>query len=174
MTLKDQPELCLPTLCNSQHCKQYFRFLRSMGSTLCTVVNFSLMDVLQRIKRIHVEAELNHDLREAFVMPEKVNSCKPPQKLPEASEIDKIVENARLLAVADLLKVGINSSCISCQLSGNYKEDVSNEKSSDYIPGEEETIDEEIIDEEIIDDLKIIINNCPNGLDIPHVSVSGN
>lgn len=43
----------LPWLFSTQPCEKLFRATRSMTSTFSTVVNFSLLDILKRIDRIH-------------------------------------------------------------------------------------------------------------------------
>jgi hypothetical protein len=168
MKLEQNPELCLPTLCNSQHCEGFFRFLRSMTSSLCTVVNFSIQDVLNRVRRVNAEEDLSQDLKETFVMPVKNNPQQTPMKLPDKTQIQEIVEKARLAAVFDLQQIGIISNCYACQLSGNYEENICEEAPPDSnIDIDEET--EPVMGEDIVDDLKIIISNCPNSLCIPHV-----
>lgn len=47
-----QPELFLPSKANSQTCEKSFRHLRSMSTTKSTVVNFDILEVLQKGKRI--------------------------------------------------------------------------------------------------------------------------
>jgi hypothetical protein len=164
---KDQPELCLPSLCNSQHCESFFRFLRSMTSSLCTVVNFSVLDVLNRIRRVALEEELSFDLKEKFTMPHKNIQLIPPSQLPDLVEINEIVENARTKAISDLKGVGITSNCYAFQLTGNIEE-----TTDDHLADKSEVIQSEAdidIDNDVIDDLKLIISNCPNALNIPHI-----
>jgi hypothetical protein len=119
---KNAPELCLPYLANSQHCENFFRYLRSMTSTMCTVVNFSLLDLMNRIRRIDLEQELSSELRDTFAMPEKEHDAKPVSVVPSEEEMAIFVEKARSEAIDDLKKVGIHSTCFSCQLTGTYED----------------------------------------------------
>jgi homoserine trans-succinylase len=87
-----------------------------MTSSLCTVVNFS---------RVNLEEQLSQDLKETFIMPVKNITEHVRTQLPDETQIQQIVEKARAAAVLDLKNVGIFSNCYSCQLSGTYEEDIS-------------------------------------------------
>jgi len=163
---KDQPELCLPFLANSQHCEKFFRYLRSMTSTMCTVVNFSLKDLMSRIRRIDLEQELSSDLKSTFVMPDKNLNIQPSNSVPNEMEINEIVENARLQAVTDLERVGIFSTCYQCQLTGTYEE---NEQKPTATISDLTDIEECDADDEIISDLSVLLSNCPNSMNLPHI-----
>lgn len=54
----NQCELFLPTLFSSQPCEGLFRQIRSMSSTFSTVVNSSMLDILHRVKRLHLQSEI--------------------------------------------------------------------------------------------------------------------
>lgn len=58
----DNPELFLPWLYSSQPCEKLFRQARSMSSTFSTMVNFSLLETLRRLKRIQALHEISADL----------------------------------------------------------------------------------------------------------------
>ena len=49
-----KPELFLPSLAGSQPCESAFRTLRSMSTTRSTVINFDVMEILQKSKRLRV------------------------------------------------------------------------------------------------------------------------
>lgn len=49
---RSNPDLLVPWLCSSQPCEKFFRQTRSMTLTSSTVVNFDLLDLLQRRHRI--------------------------------------------------------------------------------------------------------------------------
>jgi hypothetical protein len=168
--LADDPSSCLIPICNSQHCESYFRFLRSMTSTLCTVVNFTMLDVLNRLRRVALEEELSCDLKDIFIMPHKSSKLMPPDCLPNLDEIAAVVEDARLEAVRDLESAGIVSDCFDCQSYGvsddldeNYLIELQNNDNSTT----HDTAPE--IDPDVVDDLQLIVTNCPNALTIPHL-----
>lgn len=52
-----------PDMYNSQNCENFFRLLRSLTTTLCTMVNFSSLDVMQRVQRINVMNSIMHELK---------------------------------------------------------------------------------------------------------------
>lgn len=54
--------LILPWLCSSQPCEKAFRQTRSMTSTFSTIVNFSMSDVINRLRRIQALNEISCDL----------------------------------------------------------------------------------------------------------------
>lgn len=60
----DQQNFFRTWLFNSQPCESFFRSLRSMSTTENTVVNFSVRDVLYRIKRIDLQSEIKTRLSE--------------------------------------------------------------------------------------------------------------
>ena len=48
----------LPWLLGSQPCEKAFRAVRSMTSTFSTVINFSLLDLLNRLHRLYIQLQL--------------------------------------------------------------------------------------------------------------------
>ncbi|KAL7014186.1 hypothetical protein ACKWTF_015791 [Chironomus riparius] len=55
---------------NSQPCEELFRTLRSLSSFGLTEINFSSLEVLEKINRIQILHDIAFDLRENFVLPE--------------------------------------------------------------------------------------------------------
>jgi hypothetical protein len=159
--------------CQSQTCEMFFRMLRSMTSTLCTVVNFSMLDVLNRIRRIDLEFDLTSKLGETFTMPVRKHLQKAiSTKLPSNSDISKIVEQAYQSAKEDLEIVGITCNCRNTQLSGEYLDSIDEFSNSDLLC---DTDDTSSIAENIVDDLRVIVNNCSDTLNLPKVeNITGN
>lgn len=50
--INNQPEQFLPWLYSSQPCESFFRKARSLTSTYSTIVNFDMLDIMQRRNRI--------------------------------------------------------------------------------------------------------------------------
>jgi hypothetical protein len=65
-------EMFLPYLFSSQPCEKIFRTTRSMTSTLSTVVNYSIKDIMQRLDRIKAINNILHDLKDVFTFPREV------------------------------------------------------------------------------------------------------
>jgi hypothetical protein len=100
----DTPTLFIPTIFNSQVCESFFRRLRSMTSTCSTVVNFTLLDVLYKIKRIDVQENIVSSLSGKFIFPREKKTPDEASNisLPTIEEIEQTVESARLEAILDL------------------------------------------------------------------------
>ena len=63
----------IPVLYSSQTCEIFFRIMRSMTSTPCTMVNFSILEILHRLKRLQVQNEImnSEDEMHGFHFPSK-------------------------------------------------------------------------------------------------------
>jgi hypothetical protein len=59
-----KPEMFLPTKINSQSNENFFRSLRSQGKTNYTVVNFTLLEAIQKSKRIQMLEDLEYSTAE--------------------------------------------------------------------------------------------------------------
>jgi hypothetical protein len=89
-----KPELFLPSLTGSQSCENTFEALRSMSTTNSTVVNFDVLDVVRRVKRLNLLQKLP-DICESFKFKKAhKHKLKPPTRLPENVEIEKIAKAA--------------------------------------------------------------------------------
>ncbi|CAG9773365.1 unnamed protein product [Ceutorhynchus assimilis] len=110
----DTADAFLPWLCSSQPCEKFFRQTRSMTSTYLIMVNFDLLDLLQRRHRIQcindiVSDAMNKSGNDAkndavFIFPREENkrlATNPPchNILPTVEEIKIIMENAKLEAI---------------------------------------------------------------------------
>lgn len=62
----NQEELFMPWLCHSQHCEKCFRHLRALTSTGSTVVNFSILDMLYRLRRIEFQMSFEDKYGDQF------------------------------------------------------------------------------------------------------------
>ncbi|KAJ1528140.1 hypothetical protein ONE63_008054 [Megalurothrips usitatus] len=56
------PELFLPHLFASQACESFFRWARAMTTTQATVVNFDILDLLRRLRKIELQGHITHTL----------------------------------------------------------------------------------------------------------------
>jgi len=59
----------LPHLFSSQPCEKCFRAARSLTSTFATVVNFSMLQLLSRLRRIDLQTHIVHALKGKYVFP---------------------------------------------------------------------------------------------------------
>ncbi|CAH1106806.1 unnamed protein product [Psylliodes chrysocephalus] len=58
-----------PWLMSSQPCEQLFRATRSITSTYSTVVNYSMLEILNRLNRIHYLEDVKTELQGQFTFP---------------------------------------------------------------------------------------------------------
>lgn len=102
-----QPEMFLPHLLGSQDCEAFFRNLRSMGSTNYTVVNFTMNELLHKIRRVmkmsHLESMYNI-VRPGAVI--KSNKTFVPDHLPSNEEIFNIISDVWVQVKKDLQQLG--------------------------------------------------------------------
>lgn len=64
--LKD-PKMLTTWLMSSQPCEQTFRAARSMTSTFSTIVNFSMLEILQRLHKLQSINDIMCELREYYL-----------------------------------------------------------------------------------------------------------
>jgi hypothetical protein len=57
-TYSQTPEVFVPWLMGSQSCEQTFRSLRSMTGNFSTIINFSMLGMLQRLHKLSIKEEL--------------------------------------------------------------------------------------------------------------------
>jgi hypothetical protein len=159
--------LCNILHCQSQTCEQFFRVLRSMTSTLCTIVNFSILDVLNRIRRIDIEMDLTSKLGDTLTMYGRKNIQESHSiVLPSNDEILKTVECAYERAKEALRNVGIRSDCRVTQLSGEYSDTLIDD------PDDRNILCDAVVpevSENIVDDLSLIVNNSGSSLHLPRI-----
>ena len=65
--MKANSKCFLPWMLGSQSCERVFRSLRSMTGTFSTVVNFSLVGMLQRLHKLYIQEECQSKTRGATV-----------------------------------------------------------------------------------------------------------
>lgn len=97
--LRNNQQECyfMPTLWSSQPCESLFRQLRSMSTTFSTVVNCSMVDVVHKIKRIQLQAEIIGDSDNNIIFPrfEKTNIESHLLNLPNNEDIFNTISKAR-------------------------------------------------------------------------------
>lgn len=110
-----------PTLFSSQACESFFRASRSMTSTFSTIVNFTVQQFINRVKRIQMLTELKCDpALEKYKFCEEGRSWKQKsqkkgtEQILTDSEIDKIIENAKNCAISTCVKLGIDINSKYC------------------------------------------------------------
>lgn len=162
-----------PNLFSSQPCELTFRQVRSFTSTFSTVVNFNMLDIIHRIKKIQLQNEIIKESNDKIKFPrfEKKISMADQFKdhyqfegLTEAAIVIEI-ERARNTVIRDLENLGIDSSTLDfhCQVKPVLEKDILNDISdteSDFDSDFEDLDWTSGADEKLIDtDLDTDINN---------------
>lgn len=72
VTMRSCPCRMIPHLFSSQPCEKCFRAARSLTSTFATVVNFSLLQMLSRLRRIELQTVIVDALKDDYIFPRSV------------------------------------------------------------------------------------------------------
>ncbi len=95
------------TIMGSQMCEEFFRSLRSLTSTQWTSINFSLLGMLHKIKRIDYANEAMADLGSTFTFPRLNKKVSKNHKLPSDDEIYDMVMRAKDDAFQETKSIGM-------------------------------------------------------------------
>ena len=145
-----------PWLFSSQPCEQIFRATRSMTSTFSTIVNFSLLGIMNRLAKIEKLTSIINDLKNTHIFPREQSSRQGQGKqtkpiFPTDEEIESICINALQEVLMDQKKIGIDgdaTSHINIALFGTQSDYFQGEISEDKIL-ENDTENEESNEEEL-------------------------
>lgn len=102
-----EDEQFITTLMGSQTCEERFRRLRSLTTTNWTAINFSLLEMLHKIKRIEFCDEAMADLNDSFNFPRLNTKDHTSYKLPTEEEIFDMVNKAKDDALRNAAEIGI-------------------------------------------------------------------
>lgn len=87
-----KPELFPPSQTGSQQCEAMFRSWRSMTSTFFTAINFDMMEILQKVKRLFFADKITtSSIDFKFARQNKKGHTFVPESLPDNAEINEIV-----------------------------------------------------------------------------------
>ncbi|XP_031332934.1 uncharacterized protein LOC116163219, partial [Photinus pyralis] len=104
------PNMFLPHLMSSQPCEQLFRATRSMTSTYSTVVNYSMLEILHRLNRIHYLEDAKHELQGNFNFPKRMRVSTTTETYYEPMtdcDIEAVVLKSQKDAIHTAEKMGI-------------------------------------------------------------------
>lgn len=107
-------ELFLPWLFSSQPCESLFRLLRALTSTLSTQVNFSILELLYKLRRLDFMSEAFYKLKDKYQFPRNMKAFEAVQgkeficiTLPENYEIEASIHSAFKRAADRAVKLKI-------------------------------------------------------------------
>lgn len=104
-----------PWLWSSQECESLFRLLRSLTSTLWTVINFSVWECLQKLSKVALEESIRKQLGSTFFFaPTRREGKKRAETLtdlifPSDGDILEIIKEAQRDAQCMLVSLGVHS-----------------------------------------------------------------
>ncbi|KAE8746002.1 hypothetical protein FOCC_FOCC007260 [Frankliniella occidentalis] len=99
----EDPHLFKPWLCSSQPCESFFRSARSLTSTFSTVINFSILEMLHKIRRIEYLTNATFKLKGRYKFPRQMRAFEAIEK--SQCEISDIPTNEEInFAVQKSLK----------------------------------------------------------------------
>lgn len=117
----EDPHLFLIWLVSSQACEKFFGSARTMTSVLCTVLVFSILELIHRIRRIDFIAESKHNLQDVIDFKSQKKSYQKSTgqpaivtSLPEDYEIEVAVKEASELAFKRCVALGIANRGVQC------------------------------------------------------------
>lgn len=110
----NKPEMFLPYETNSQPCENFFRNIRSMGSTNYTVINFNMLELLHKIRRAMkicelqetIDPEIHETLTKSKRRKMQQKHLFVPTSLPSNIAIKCCVDLALLEALQDAKELG--------------------------------------------------------------------
>lgn len=140
-------------LMSSQPCEEFFRKIRSFTSTYSTQVNFSMLEIIQRIKKIQLQGEIIQNNKENIKFPRLDPNLKEASvcELPENENIFNEIEKARKDAITTLNSINItvqvkkntNDSALTSKSAKCAKRKVGTKKTSTKSPNDAIKIEEE-------------------------------
>lgn len=158
---EQRERLFLPPLFDSQSCEKMFRTFRSMGTAQYTKINFSVHELMYMIGRVEVLNEIAYiELAdEKIIFPNKRTGKTTIYPLPSDYEIDATIANARLEAITNAAKIGMNTVNNIDEYEFRYNEDIFDQMESDE-ESPIEDIDEYEAMQTLMDDDNLDTQSC--------------
>ncbi|XP_021709428.1 uncharacterized protein LOC110679341 [Aedes aegypti] len=173
------PEQCIIDYLSSQPCEKLFRELRSLSSTHQTVVNFSIKELTEKLKRIYMTRCIMYENRDRISYP-YIDAKQHNQSslvLPSNDDIIRKIEKCKTNAEQNLLEVGIEKAMI------DLNDSVCNHAIVPRIEfvGIEESFEEEVEEEEEDEEDDVVagtpetqfvgVKDCFEGENVEHEDV---
>lgn len=124
------------SLFDSQVCESIFRQVRSFTSTFCTVVNFTILDIMNRIRKIQLQNEIINSSNGRIKFPrfekkaddisKSISQGRQPFNGLNRETIISQIEKAKDAVIADLKNLGIDTLKLDfhCQVQPAYEQDL--------------------------------------------------
>lgn len=105
----EMPQLFLPYLASSQDCESFFRLFRALGTTFNTVINFNILELLHKARRVMAITHLEQHIDPEFFKFAKRAKAPPliPNGLPTDARLFGLIDAAYQQARQDADTLGI-------------------------------------------------------------------
>lgn len=146
------PEQCIMGYLSSQPCEELFRELRSMSSTNQTVVNFSIKELTEKLRRVYMKRCIMYKHHDQINFP-YINTKRQNQScliLPSNDDIKASVVKCKTNAQKTLLGLGMEPSLID--MSDSVLNHVDFQRTEFVGVDVEDSSDEEYFKHDIYDD----------------------
>lgn len=159
------------SLFDSQVCESVFRQVRSFTSTFCTVVNFTILDIMNRIRKIQLQHEIIKASEGRIKFPRFERKADEMIKNNEHQRFNVLnrktiiihIEKAKDAVTEDLESLGVDVSKLDfhCQVQPAYEEDLpqfntdldcDSESDSEYENQDENPNENDVVSEDDIAD----------------------
>lgn len=170
LNMHNNSKFFLPLMFNSQTCESFFRRARSLTTTNSTVINFSLLEIFHRTKRINMQADIINDLNEKIIFPREKRFVETEKiDLPDAERILEIVLKAKKEALDQWRILGIDmvaDNVFQSEITV-IKETDSYNFSELRDDGDSECIlDDDLLSEDLLIDLCILNNSNTRNMSV--------
>lgn len=118
---------------NSQHCECFFRELRSMTSVNFTAVNFSMLEVEQRIQKVQMKVMIMHRNKQSLNFPNlRRREAKALTALHYEMPSDEIIQQAMLEAKLCAAQLLTRAGCKNVDF--NFSSSVNERQTEEILP----------------------------------------
>lgn len=131
------PKFFCPDLYASQPCEKTFRQVRSFTSTFSTVVNFNMLDVIHRIKKVQLQSDIIADWKDDIKFPRFEKKMSANENYSNTIDglnretIRNEIEKAKHFVTRDLKNFGIDTSKLNFHCQVKPVLDIDDEGDSD-------------------------------------------
>lgn len=168
---RNEHEMFLPILYDSQTCENTFRMYRSLGTTKFTKINFNLLELIHMIGRIEVQNEIAYVKLnvEGIAIPHKRRGKMAIYQLPTDEDINNSIKKAKQDAIQIADSFGMTFTNIDeiddfkFESKLKLKEDTNaNAMESEEIDGESQLSDDEV---DVCENSECDVSNVWGGLE---------
>lgn len=116
---RNAPQEFVMWVLSSQPCEHLFRVLRSLTTTCQTVINFSVKEFTEKLKRVQFKYNIMYNRRDKLNFPtlDRLQQRKTNIDLPTNAAINDAIKQAQVTAIRELLALGVCKSLVDLPIS---------------------------------------------------------